>query len=114
MPYFYYRQNNSGGSFDIDDDVSIYVWVEAETAGEANDKAEQIGIYFDGVNSERDCECCGDRWYPAVPSEALGSPILSNLGVRWVGEGQNHTIIYNADGTVGRITREVIETIGED
>ena len=29
---------------------------------EANTKACDIGIYFDGVANGADCECCGDRW----------------------------------------------------
>lgn len=30
---------------------------------EANARAKGIGLYFDGVDDGRDCECCGDRWY---------------------------------------------------
>ena len=39
--------------------------VEAHCAAEANDRAEGLGIYFDGVENDRDCACCGDRWYLA-------------------------------------------------
>lgn len=39
--FYTFAQNNSGGSFVI---------------------AESIGIYFDGVECDLDCECCGDRW----------------------------------------------------
>jgi hypothetical protein len=65
MKFFLFAQNNSGGNFEIDEDMGIgsRVYIEAKTADEANEKAERIGIYFDGVNEERDCECCGDRWY---------------------------------------------------
>ena len=27
--------------------------------------AEDIGLYFDGVEQGMDCSCCGDRWYRA-------------------------------------------------
>lgn len=82
MPFFTYNQNNSGGSFDYSDDgISHYVIIEADTAAEANARAERIGLYFDG---EGDCSCCGDRWSEAweddgddVPS-VYGEPILEH------------------------------------
>jgi hypothetical protein len=63
--WFKFRQNNSGGHWDIDDDKGIgpNVWIEAKNAKQANKLAESIGIYFNGVDSGIDCECCGDRWY---------------------------------------------------
>lgn len=109
MPYYGFSQNNSGGEFEIDDKVTINVWVEANNAREANAKAEEIGIYFDGVNSEMDCECCGDRWSVVIETDAQEFPLISNHGSRWVGDGENHTIIYHADGTVGKIPKEVIQ-----
>ncbi|WP_420492620.1 DUF7296 family protein [Paenibacillus larvae] len=36
--------------------------MEADTAEQANAKAETIGIYFDGVDKGIDCPCCGDSW----------------------------------------------------
>jgi hypothetical protein len=61
VAFWTYSQNNSGGSFDRDRERGIgeYVIVEAESADAANDKAERIGLYFDG---DGDCSCCGDRW----------------------------------------------------
>lgn len=62
--FFTFIQNNSGGRFDIDHDVSKYVIIEADSADEANQIAEdRAGIYFDGCESGADCDCCGDRWY---------------------------------------------------
>lgn len=58
--FYLYHQNNSGGSFG---GPAIYVVVEADTPQEANTIAEANGVYFNGVNNGRDCECCGDRWY---------------------------------------------------
>lgn len=62
--FYTFRQNNSGGSFDRDADIDEVVIIEADSEDQANNKAEDIGIYFYGVRSGRDCECCGDRWTP--------------------------------------------------
>ena len=60
--FYTYDQNNSGGKFIQDDKVGMYVIIEADSSTEADSKAEEIGIYFDGVDYGRDCSCCGDRW----------------------------------------------------
>ncbi len=62
MSWFDFRQNNSGGHFHVDDRVGHYVLIEATSHHCANKRAEEIGIYFDGVEDDRDCDCCGDRW----------------------------------------------------
>jgi hypothetical protein len=62
LKWFNFRQNNSGGSFTVNNDVDAYVIVQAHNADEANQLAQRIGIYFNGVNDGIDCECCGDRW----------------------------------------------------
>jgi hypothetical protein len=60
MSKFYcFRQNNSGGQFIGD----VVINIEADSAEEANEIALDNGIYFDGVEEDKDCECCGDRWY---------------------------------------------------
>jgi hypothetical protein len=71
-------QNNSGGRFAIDYEAGItcYVIVEADNAIEANERAEQIGIYFEGVEDGYDCECCGDRWYTAHEDDAKETPTV--------------------------------------
>lgn len=63
MKYFEFSQNNSGGSFVEDENLGEYVLIEAEDLDKAIEIAEEIGIYFNGVTDERDCPCCGDRWY---------------------------------------------------
>lgn len=65
--WFTFNQNNSGGSFVFDEDSGIthYVIIEARDYKDANHRAEDIGIYFDGCSNNMDCSCCGDRWYPA-------------------------------------------------
>lgn len=62
MPYYHFRQNNSGGSYIGPENILI----QADSAAEANLIAEnndEVDIYFDGVNLNQDCSCCGDRWY---------------------------------------------------
>ncbi len=62
MSWFDYSQNNSGGGFHVNDQVGQYVLIEATSPYRADLRAEEIGIYFDGVEDDRDCDCCGDRW----------------------------------------------------
>lgn len=61
--FYEYSQNNSGGSFILNDNVGVYVWIEAPSREVAHAIATTKGIYFDGVEKGYDCECCGDRWY---------------------------------------------------
>jgi len=63
--WYEYRQNNSGGSFVENDSVAHYVLVQATSTADADNKAESVGIYFDGCHKGYDCTCCGDRWYSA-------------------------------------------------
>lgn len=88
LKWFEFNQNNSGGSHDIDAAVGTFVLVEAANGEAANEKAESIGIYFDGCRDGRDCGCCGDRWYSQysdddgdeVPS-IYGAPIADDFEV---------------------------------
>ena len=75
MKWFEFRQNNSGGSFD--ESVGEYVFVQANSAEEANSIAETHGVYFNGCENGSDCECCGDRWDTA-----------------W-GDGADELVVYN-------------------
>lgn len=67
--FYHYSQNNSGGKFGHDPKrgISHHVIIEAASADEANQRAEYIGLYFDG---EGDCECCGNRWSPMYRDDA--------------------------------------------
>ena len=60
--YYTYRQNNSGGHFITDDKVCGFVVIQAHDEKDADRRAQNIGIYFDGVAGGWDCDCCGDRW----------------------------------------------------
>lgn len=63
MAFYKYDQNNSGGSFDVDENITHRVVIEAVSESEADIIAKNIGIYFNGVDDGLDCDCCGDRWY---------------------------------------------------
>ena len=72
MPFYEFDQNNTGGSFTVDENLCQRLYIEADTAEEANKKAKKLGVYFNGCEDGMDCECCGDRWYPVstpVPLE---------------------------------------------
>ncbi len=89
MPFWTYSQNNSGGTFQR---PALYVVVEANDVEEANYRAEELGLYWDGVLAERDCECCGDRWYPQSGAGDTAPPDKIQLDLN------KHTLIYYLDG----------------
>ena len=61
--FYKFTQNNSGGEFVVNEFLNVYVFVEADSADEANERAMKFGVYFNGVERGIDCECYGDRWY---------------------------------------------------
>jgi len=106
--FYHYDQNNSGGGFDIDDDVTYSVLIEADSADEADRKAEEIGIYFDD-DYEIDCECCGTRWSRAW-GEGEETPMIYGKAVYdyreyWAKEGEPWAHVYYKDGTKRSYTR---------
>lgn len=96
--FYSYNQNNSGGSFDKDENLDEYVIIEANSLNEANEKAESIGIYFDGVDKGYDCDCCGDRWYD--PYEPTEQPKVYGEVVSTVTSGP--VVIHYLDGRIVR------------
>lgn len=109
MPFFQYTQNNSGGSFDMSQDVAHFVIVEASSANVANAIAEDKGLYFNGCNAHRDCPCCGDRWYAQwSDNDGESTPLvygepLSEYECLWTPPGEPYCIIYYLNGNVERI-----------
>ena len=65
--FYEFNQNNTGGSFATDSELCHRLLIEANSEDEAIFKAESMGVYFNGVENDMDCPCCGDRWY--FPSE---------------------------------------------
>ena len=101
--FYTFRQNNSGGEWAKD--MPIYAIVEADSADEANSRAERVGLYFYGTEyGGQDCPCCGARWYPAInggwdvqefPS-IYGEPAETYVS-KWA--DYEHCTIYYKDGT---------------
>jgi len=105
--FYTFSQNNTGGSFEVNGQVSHYVIIEAKSADEANWRAsDRADIYFDGCDAHMDCPCCGDRWYTSEESEGTEHPEIygediatfrekkDGFGMGWKG-----VIVYYDDGT---------------
>lgn len=104
--FYEFNQNNSGGGFDFNRSAGIthIVIIEADSAGDANKRAESIGLYFDG---DGDCPCCGDRWYSAygdgdeVPA-VYGTPVEDyHIDYKWMGTDPEIFIHYTDGRIVG-------------
>jgi hypothetical protein len=104
MAFYIWNQNNSGGSFDVDDDVSHRVVIEADSYELAEARAFDFGIYYNGVDRGRDCDCCGDRWYEGheVTERDLGGKTLEEYlqecATKW-GMEDPDIILHYADGS---------------
>lgn len=83
--FYSYYQNNSGGHNEVRPESGIgkIVFIQAPNVMVANERARAIGLYWDGVLTGRDCECCGDRWSPAVEGDACDRPGLQGYE-NWV------------------------------
>lgn len=75
--YYEFSQNNSGGSFSVDNKLCHRLFIEAHSADEANRIAKDMGVYFDGCSEGIDCNCCGDRWHEADESDAVDLQAMS-------------------------------------
>lgn len=103
--FWHYSQNNSGGSFDFDKvrGITHNVVIEADSAEDADRRAENIGLYFDGSG---DCPCCGNRWsgawddgddVPKIYDRELGVKYENNWG--WMEPGYEIAVHFK-DGTI--------------
>lgn len=102
--FYHFDQNNSGGRFHNDNRVCNHVIIEACCAAEANERAEGLGIYFDGVENDQDCACCGDRWYP-VWGQGDDEPLLyaehpASYHEHFVQPGDVYCRVFYSDGRV--------------
>lgn len=107
--FYHFSQNNSGGRFrvDLDRGITVDVIVEADTLEEAQARAEDIGLYWDGVSDGSDCECCGDRWsrpYGNLDPEPMlyGIPVLQHVHssefTQWVTQKGREVCIHFLNG----------------
>ncbi|ANY67700.1 hypothetical protein BBD42_15420 [Paenibacillus sp. BIHB 4019] len=97
--YYTFIQNNSGGYFDSNSDVCEYVIIEANNAKHANDRATEIGLYFDGAG---DCPCCGNRWDEQWDdAEGTETPLIYRESVYELFKGifRAKCIIHRLDGS---------------
>ena len=76
--FYTFDQNNSGGRFHNDENLAQLVIIEAISDGDANDRAEKLGIYFDGVDGGSDCQSCGDRWSRVYKDDGHDKPMHYN------------------------------------
>ena len=97
--FYAFRQNNSGGEWsdDLSSGIARYVIIEANSAAHANERAKEIGLYFDGCRYGQDCRCCGDRWGRTYNSNATEQPALYGETVEEK-EG-NDIAVHYLDGT---------------
>ena len=108
--YYMYSQNNTGGRFDVDDEVAHYVLIEATSPEDSDRIAQSHGIYFDhGYN--RDCSCCGTRWSEAGTYDATKTPQIYGKSVEEAladnfGGWRKKAIVYYIDGS-----KPIYETI---
>ena len=110
MPQFYhFDQNNSGGVFIFNNEVSTHVIIEAHSALEANSIAEEHGIYFNGCDDGIDCDCCGDRWSrahgegtiePLIYGQPIEEALKSKPRIKWNKKGETEIIVYYLNGDI--------------
>lgn len=105
--FYTFNQNNSGGRFVRNSMVDHYVVVEGKSFEEIIERAESIGIYFDGCSDGRDCSCCGDRWYkPWSESDSDFTKVPSCYGSAFAGPFTNKrkkdstVVVHYLDGTI--------------
>lgn len=87
MGFYEFTQNNTGGVFEINDKVCHRLFIEANSADEANEIAKGLGVYFDGCSKGLDCSCCGDRWYEVYQEVNLENIRKKGYTVCVFGEG---------------------------
>lgn len=106
LMFYTFSQNNSGGDFYCNDNLGEYVIIEADDEDDACARAEEIGIYFHGVDSGDDCECCGDRW--SRPWEdGTETPLIYEEAPEKALTGMRTTVvIHYADGSKKTLRRK--------
>ena len=107
--WFSFSQNNSGGSFHHEplDGIGRFVFIEAQNAAHAKDRAERIGLYFNGCASGLDCSCCGDRWSDYVDdSDGEAVPMRYGETYREAVDGEAPELDWGIPSYIHRIGGE--------
>lgn len=105
LKIYQFKQNNSGGHFIINDEVCPNVYITAKNSKEANEKAESIGIYFDGVIEGVDCPCCGDRWHRVDEDDFVESCPDYEWDFYWC----DYVILYDENMKAKKLSKEDIK-----
>ena len=98
MEFYVYLQNNSGGYFVVDDNVSDVVIIEAESERQA--KAKLNLILSQDLSYTTYCSCCGKRWgsvddvYESLEYDTV---IFDELKESY--SGSSEAILYLNNGT---------------
>ena len=72
--FYEFSQNNTGGSFTVNDKLCHRLFIEAPSLNIACSIAEELGCYWEGVQGGIDCGCCGDRWSKPWSDEPIKIP----------------------------------------
>lgn len=102
--FFEFNQNNSGGSFVMNDKVCHWMFVEADNEESACEFAENLGCYFNGTDNGDDCPCCGDRW--SRPWEKTEFPLEYGDGTRFENPEEYCQYLIKEYGWFGQDTVE--------
>ena len=111
VKYYDFNQNNSGGRYKIDENTGQNTIIAARDMSEANERAERLGIYFNGCRDGMDCDCCGDRWSEQyseskdVEPLVYGSDPTSYLTKDSWGF-HDKIVVHHADGTRETFTKK--------
>ena len=94
--FFTLVQNNSGGYFIINDDVSEFVIIEANNVIEATKRAKEITKDYMEY-----CFCCGERWdYDFTEDDKYDKPSIWGNPIN---EKDSGIRIYYLDGRIEKI-----------
>ena len=102
LKFFTFNQNNSGGSFVSNETVDHFVIIQAENTRQANDKAEAVGIYFNGCDQDIDCSCCGDRWYATYGEGTDKAEVYGKPASKYKPSFGGGVIVHYANGKTKR------------
>jgi hypothetical protein len=105
--FYEFNQNNSGGHFTRNSNVDHYVQIEANSIAEVIERAQEVGIYFNGCAEGLDCDCCGDRWYEPYNGDKLhdvpchyDSPLTLENASTTKNPREHTVVIHYLDGRV--------------
>lgn len=96
--WWVFDQNNSGGYFIQNDDVTHYVAIQAVDVKHAQARAEDI---FCGYSEY--CDCCGERWSLDYADEEDGTEVPEVYGTPYTEFVKSHyrqeIILHYVDGS---------------